>query len=257
MRAKSRKSLRYREYLWEHHQHDGMPPEQLQEVQRQENAYASTVAEQQRLTALYSNPYFARIDFKEEGEESTEQFYIGRYGFIDDEMEMPVYDWRSPVASMFYDYEYGKALYNCPVGVINGELTLKRQFIIESGRLKNMFDSALEIQDEILQRMLSANASDKMKTIITTIQREQNRAIRDESTDVLVISGNAGSGKTSIALHRISYLLYRYRNTLSEDNIIIFSPSDTFNGYISDVLPALGGEKCASDDPAAICGVFA
>jgi DNA helicase-2/ATP-dependent DNA helicase PcrA len=124
-------------------------------------------------------------------------------------MEMPVYDWRSPVASMFYDYEYGKASYTCPAGVINGVLSLKRQFIIEDGELVSMFDSALEIQDEILKRMLSSGADGKMKNIVTTIQREQNMAIRDESADVLVVTGGAGSGKTSVALHRISYLLLR------------------------------------------------
>lgn len=232
--------INYREYLWEQHGHDVMPPEQLEEMHRQENAYAAAANERERLEELCSSPYFARIDFREDGEKSDEQFYIGRYGFIDEDMEMPVYDWRSPVASMFYDYEYGKASYTCPAGVINGVLSLKRQFIIEDGELVSMFDSALEIQDEILKRMLSSGADGKMKNIVTTIQREQNMAIRDESADVLVVTGGAGSGKTSVALHRISYLLYRHKETLGEENVAVFSPSGTFLGYIGDVLPSLG-----------------
>lgn len=232
--------IRYREYIWEQHGHDVMPPEQLEEMHRQENAYAAAATEREKLEELYGSPYFARIDFREDGETAGEQFYIGRYGFIDEDMEMPVYDWRSPVASMFYDYEYGKASYTCPAGVINGVLSLKRQFIIEDGELVSMFDSALEIQDEILKRMLSSGADGKMKNIVTTIQREQNKAIRDESADVLVVTGGAGSGKTSVALHRISYLLYRHKETLAEENVAVFSPSGTFLGYIQDVLPSLG-----------------
>ncbi|MDR3645619.1 MAG: AAA family ATPase [Clostridia bacterium] len=241
LQSRKREIVGLRKFTWDEYAHQAPEPSQRAEFQRQENEYSRRASEQDRLAALYPSPYFARIDFREDGEAEAEPVYIGKFSFLDDEgLEMLVCDWRAPVASVFYDYEYGRAAYSSPDGAVEGELTLKRQFLIHNGVLSAMFDSSLEIQDEILQQILSHNVDEKMRTIVTTIQREQNRAIRDEKNGVLVISGPAGSGKTSIALHRIAYLLYHHRSELSEDNIVIFSPNDVFNDYISDVLPSLG-----------------
>lgn len=197
-----------------------------------------------RLERMLKNPYFGRIDFKEDGSEIADEIYIGISNLLDEKTcENLVYDWRAPVSSMFYDYETGAAGYFCPAGRIDGELTLKRQYKIWNGKLEYMFDCSLKIDDEILQEILSKNADSRMKTIVTSIQREQNRIIRDDTHKLLVVQGPAGSGKTSIALHRVAYLLYRYRKQVVADNIVIFSPNGIFNDYIADVLPELGEEN--------------
>lgn len=249
-----RELVEFRRYMWEDTEHDALSSNQKLELHRQEEAYSLNAAGQNRLRELYNVPYFARIDFREDGETYTEQIYIGKFGLMDDEtMEFLVYDWRSPVASMFYDAEYGPASYLCPVGEIKGKVSLRRQYVFEKGILQGMFDASVEVQDEILQHILSRSADDKMKTIVTTIQREQNRAIRDCQSEVLVIEGPAGSGKTSIALHRIAYLLYHNRKTLTSDQILLFSQSDVLSYYISDVLPSLGERSV----PAATFGELA
>lgn len=196
-----------------------------------------------KLEIMLDTPYFARIDFKEEGEE-VESLYIGMGKVSGDNfIDIRVYDWRSPVCSIFYNYEIGEALYECPAGIIKGDIMLKRQFKIEEEQVKYMFDSGLKINDEMLQEILGKSTDDKMKTIVTSIQKEQDGLIRDESHDVLMIQGTAGSGKTSIALHRIAYILYRQREKLNASNMVIFSPNQVFNDYISDVLPELGEEN--------------
>lgn len=165
---------------------------------------------------------------------------ISGEGFAD----IRVYDWRSPVCSIFYNYEIGRAEYDCPAGIIAGDLTLKRQYKISDEDVQYMFDSGLKINDEMLQEILGKSTDDKMKTIVTSIQKEQNNLIRDEHNDILMIQGTAGSGKTSIALHRIAYILYRRRETLNANNMVIFSPpNQVFNDYISNVLPELGEEN--------------
>jgi len=195
------------------------------------------------LERQYKSPYFCRIDFKEDGYE-TESFYIGIYGFRKaNTIETLIYDWRAPISSLFYDYELGPASYKCPSGNIEGELLLKRQFRIENGELKLMFDSNIAIEDDILQDILAQNTDSRMKTIVSTIQKEQNSAIRYDGKKVLVVSGPAGSGKTSIALHRAAYLLYRHRNNLKAENIVLFAPNEAFTDYISNVLPELGEEN--------------
>lgn len=192
------------------------------------------------LTRQLDSPYFARIDFKEKGYD-TEIFYIGIYGLRRANTgEILIYDWRAPVSSMFYDYELGRASYECPLGTIEGKLTLKRQYRIEKGQLLLMFDNTIAIDDNILQDILAGSASNRMKTIVNTIQREQNRAIRYEGKRVIAVQGPAGSGKTSIALHRAAYLLYHHRNNLKAENICLFTPNGTFAKYISTVLPELG-----------------
>ncbi|MBB6691631.1 UvrD-helicase domain-containing protein [Cohnella xylanilytica] len=200
---------------------------------------ASTAAS--RLALQRDNPYFARIDFAEAGEGQADRIYIGRSTLVGDDGEtFYVYDWRAPVSSLFYDHEPGPASYETPSGTIEGDLTLKRQFVIRGGVLKHVFDTEETIGDDILQAVLSERSDTSMKSIVATIQKEQNRIIRDEKHKLLVVQGAAGSGKTSAALQRIAYLLYRYRDTLTSEQIVLFSPNPVFKGYVSRVLPDLG-----------------
>lgn len=194
-----------------------------------------------KLAKLLDSPYFARIDFREVSQETPVTFYIGRFAFSHDN-ELLISDWRSPIASMFYDSEVGTAGYDVPAGRIDGELTRKRQFKIKNGELEYALESSLNIQDDILQRELSHTSDEKMKSIISTIQKEQNLIIRNEKAETLLIQGVAGSGKTSIALHRIAYLLYHFKDRLSVKNVAILSPNKVFGDYISNVLPELGEE---------------
>jgi DNA helicase II / ATP-dependent DNA helicase PcrA len=192
---------------------------------------------------MLESPYFGRIDFVEENEDFNEKCYIGLSNLVDEDYDFLVYDWRAPISSMFYDYETGKASYECPEGTISGEITGKRQYKINNGKIEYMFDSNLSIDDEMLQELLSKNSDDKMKGIVTTIQREQNQVIRNEDYKNLIVQGAAGSGKTSVALHRIAYLLYKHKDKITAQNIIIFSPNNIFNDYISNVLPQLGEDN--------------
>ena len=185
---------------------------------------------------IKQNPYFGRVDFKTEDE--VIKVYVGIYGFNYENCNY-IFDWRTPIASLFYDYGIGKAKYEAPIGPINGDIILRRQYKIENGTIERIIENEININDEMLQEVLSNNSSDKMKNIVTTIQKEQNEIIRDTSNKYMIIQGVAGSGKTSVALHRIAYLLYKEKN-LSYSNILIFSPNDIFTEYISDVLPELG-----------------
>ena len=185
---------------------------------------------------IKQNPYFGRVDFKTEDE--VIKVYVGIYGFNYENCNY-IFDWRTPIASLFYDYGIGKAKYEAPIGPINGDIILRRQYKIENGIIERIIENEININDEMLQEVLSNNSSDKMKNIVTTIQKEQNEIIRDTSNKYMIIQGVAGSGKTSVALHRIAYLLYKEKN-LSYSNILIFSPNDIFTEYISDVLPELG-----------------
>lgn len=198
-----------------------------------------TVDSLKRIKHLVESPYFARIDFCED-EKDVNKIYIGRFTFKDDNHIFWVYDWRSPIAGMYYEYEIGSAFYDSPAGRIYGEITKKRQYKIKNGVLEYALESSMNINDEILQRELSVTSEKKMKNIIATIQKEQNRIIRNEHTGTLVIQGVAGSGKTSIALHRVAFLLYRYKGAIKAENIVILSPNKVFANYISDVLPELG-----------------
>jgi DNA helicase-2/ATP-dependent DNA helicase PcrA len=209
-----------------------------------------------RIAKLVDSPYFARIDFRKTEDPEPSIFYIGRFSFSDtDPSKIFIFDWRTPVAGMFYDCELGPGGYDAPLGKIKGELTRKRQFKISRGQMEYVLESALNIQDDVLQRELSHTSDEKMKTIIATIQREQNRIIRNEQADTLIIQGVAGSGKTSIALHRIAYLLYRYKETLSAHNVAILSPNRVFSDYISNVLPELGEEPIYEMSFADIAGI--
>ena len=203
-------------------------------------AGGSALLHLERLKKVQNSPYFARIDFvPEDGEKAL--YYIGLYAFRH-QKQLYIIDWRSPVASMFYDFETGPAEYTAPAEHVEGEIVLKRQFKISNGELEFAFDSSQNIQDEILQQELAHTSDEKMKSIISTIQKEQNRIIRDEEADVMIIQGVAGSGKTSIALHRVAFLLYRFRDTIKAGNVTIISPNKVFGDYISGVLPELGEE---------------
>ncbi len=216
----------------------------LEEMKRRGREFGVDRQTVRKLKLLESSPYFGRIDFSDDQYPALEQLYIGIASLVDQNTkEHLIYDWRAPVASMFYDYGVGKAEYQCPAGTITGEIKLKRQFRIVDGQLASAFDSDLKVDDEILQDVLSKHADEKMRNIIYSIQRDQNLAIRDEQSQLLMVQGPAGSGKTSIALHRAAYLLYRYHASIDADNIVIFSPNQIFSDYISRVLPQLGEDN--------------
>jgi DNA helicase-2/ATP-dependent DNA helicase PcrA len=197
-----------------------------------------------RLERMVQSPYFGRIDFIEDGEEKAEQIYIGIHNLtVGSTMEVLVYDWRAPISSMFYDFETGLCGYECPAGWISGKMPLKRQYKIENGQIVYMFDSSVSINDEMLREILGKSTDVRMKTIVTSIQREQNAVIRDSRNEILIVEGPAGSGKTSIALHRAAYLLYKHRDHIKSENVLVFSPNHVFEDYISSVLPELGEEN--------------
>ncbi|MBE4909769.1 UvrD-helicase domain-containing protein [Bacillus luteolus] len=196
------------------------------------------------LSRLKDSPYFGRIDFLEEGEKVSEQIYLGISSLMDENDEQfLIYDWRAPISSLYYDFSPGKAHYETMDGTVEGEMELKRQFIVRQGNLKAMFDTGVTIGDDLLKEVLSNQSDNQMKSIVATIQKEQNQIIRSEGKYYLIVQGSAGSGKTSAALQRVAYLLYRYRGTLSSDNIMLFSPNPLFNSYVSTVLPELGEEN--------------
>lgn len=195
----------------------------------------------EKLAKLRESPYFARIDFQMQGSAQATKHYIGRFGFSH-ENELLIFDWRAPISSMFYDCEVGPAAYEAPAGRMEGQLTCKRQFKVKNGVLEYALESSVNIQDDVLQRELSHTSDEKMKSIIATIQKEQNQIIRNEKTGTMIIQGVAGSGKTSIALHRIAFLLYRFKDRLTAKNVTILSPNKVFGDYIASVLPELGEE---------------
>ncbi len=201
-----------------------------------------------RLEKVVEAPYFARIDFCFTGEEAAEKIYIGRTSLMEkNSLKIYVYDWRSPIAGVFYRFMTGEAYYDAPAGRVTGSVEKKRQYEIKNGRLLYFFDTDIHISDAILKRLLSKNVSPQMKTVVETIQKEQDIAIRNMENDLLMIQGAAGSGKTSVALHRAAYLLYRgVQSGLQADNIMIISPNAVFEEYISNVLPELGEENVVS-----------
>jgi len=214
--------------------------EKLTEYETIENKIA-------RLETLIQSPYFARIDFRYDDEDEFEKVYIGRNSLMED-YEMQVFDWRSPIASVFYRFVAGEAYYDAPAGRISGELDLKRQYEINNSILEYFFDADVQIIDEFLRKLLSQNTSSKIKTIVETIQKEQDIVIRDMENELLMVQGVAGSGKTSIALHRAAYLMYQgLSSKLSANNIIIISPNALFEQYISNVLPELGEDNVVSE----------
>lgn len=202
---------------------------------------AFAVEVREKLEKLKDTPYFARIDFVPDGEEEADTYYIGRFGFTHCNEKL-IFDWRAPVSGIFYDYETSRAGFEAPVGRIEGELTRKRQFKIQNGTMEYAIESSANVQDEILQKELAHTSDEKMKSMISTIQREQNVIIRNERANTLIIQGVAGSGKTSIALHRIAFLLYRFKHQITAEDVMILSPNQVFADYISGVIPELGEE---------------
>ncbi len=235
----------YKDYLWSNKDID---PQEIRSMRESIlNHFAlgeNVIAKRRRLDKLLDIPYFGRIDFQENHPKSDiVPVYIGIHTFYDFKKKANlIYDWRAPIAGMFYDFELGEANYLSPSGEVDGMISLKRQYRIRKGKMDYMIESSITVHDEILQKELSSNADEKMKNIVATIQREQNRIIRNENASALIIQGVAGSGKTSIALHRIAYLLYTFKGEISSKDILIISPNKVFADYISNVLPELGEE---------------
>nr|WP_296810909.1 UvrD-helicase domain-containing protein [Thiocapsa sp.] len=213
------------------------------------------LANKKRLAKLLRSPYFGRFDFSAQDSDTPLTAYIGIHSFFDEEDKAHVvFDWRAPIASLFYDYEIGAARYEAPSGEIRGEILLKRQYRIRDGAMEFMIESGLNIVDDVLQKELSGTSDNRMKNIVATIQRDQNAIIRNADAPTLIIQGVAGSGKTSIALHRIAYLLYRFKDTLTSKDILILSPNRVFSDYIANVLPELGEEQIDEIDMETLVG---
>ena len=237
------KVLEFKELIWDS-KHD-MDPAEMRFMMSQSDAEVIRMQRKgkyfQSLFRIQNKPYFGMIKFEDDETKTEEEVYIG-ITHVEDNLKYYVHDWRSPICSLFYDYETGRASYISPDGIINGNLNIKRQYTIEDGELKGIFDTSINIEDEVLQQVLSEDSNDKMKNIVNTIQQEQNKVIRNVEDKTLIVQGIAGSGKTSVALHRIAFLLYKIKN-LSSNNVLIFSPNKVFSEYISNVLPELGEDN--------------
>ena len=246
VRDQARDLLDAKKYLYE--QKDAMDRMEKLAVTKSINQGAimgeAAVAHKSRLSKLLSSPYFGRFDFLEKSEKNALPIYIGIYAFFDEASNSNlIHDWRAPIASMYYDFELGRAWYEAPSGKIEGEMLLKRQYRIRNGRLEFMLENSSNTHDDILLEELRKASDDRMRAIVSTIQRDQNAIIRNETSRILIIQGVAGSGKTSIALHRIAFLLYRFKDTLKSGDIMIISPNKVFADYISNVLPELGEDR--------------
>ncbi|MFD1019594.1 RNA polymerase recycling motor HelD [Thalassobacillus hwangdonensis] len=218
--------------------------QQAQDLSVSQSTHRYASERLKRLKRLEKTPYFGRIDFHEEGTEAAEEIRIGVSTLMEEANDdILIYDWRAPVSSVYYDYPPGSAAYDTPEGMIEGELEKKYQYIIKGGTLESMFDTSITIGDEILQQVLGQGSNPYMHSIVATIQREQNKIIRHDRKKLLIVQGAAGSGKTSAALQRIAYILYKYRETLLASEIVLFSPNQMFSSYVSHVLPELGEEN--------------
>ena len=216
--------------------------QQQQMLDERQNAWQQSDTQLKTVQRLEVNPYFARIDFQE-GQEKPETIYIGLGSFTDAKGKFLIYDWRAPISSIYYDGGLGKVTYQTPDGPQTVDVSLKRQFVIQDGQIQTMFDTTETIGDQMLLEVLGEKSDTQMKSIVTTIQREQNQIIRDTSAELLFVQGAAGSGKTSAVLQRVAYLLYRYRGKLNASQVIMFSPNQLFSDYIGNVLPELGEQN--------------
>ena len=234
------KILEFKKFMWD--SKTSMDPGEMKNMMVESDLQVTIMLNKglylQKLYRSQNKPYFASIIFNDE------LIYMG-ITHVEDNLNYLVHDWRSPICNLYYDYEVGEAKYLAPDGFIEGNLSRKRQYIIEDGKLLNIFDNSINISDELLQQVLATESSDKMKNIVNTIQKEQNAIIRNTDDKNLIVQGIAGSGKTSVALHRIAFLLYRIAN-LNSKNILIFSPNNIFTEYISNVLPELGEDNTYS-----------
>ncbi len=236
------------EYYWENYtemdQYGYEDYDNQQALLHRINANQEKLDLKHRFQKMLDSPFFGRVDFIYEGEEEAEPFYIGIGNFAQRTGATPlIYDWRAPVSSLFYDYDSGPASYEAPAGVLTGEIAFKWQYKIKNGKMIYAFESDTKIDDEILKQELGSSGDVQLKNIVRTIQKEQNEIIRNTGDKILVIQGAAGSGKTSVALHRIAYLLYHDREHLKSSNILILSPNSVFSDYISHILPELGEEN--------------
>ena len=232
--------IEFKKMMWENA--NSFDEGEMQQVMAATSLEADKVLQKQRyfkkLCQVKNKPYFASIVFKDD-EGKIFNVYISLTYLKDDNLNNILYDWRSPICSLFYDYETGPCEYKAPGGIFQGELKRKRQYKIDDNNLVGVFDNSLNINDEVLQEVLATESSEKMKNVVNTIQQEQNKVIRNLEDNNLIVQGIAGSGKTTVALHRIAFLLYRLEQ-LNSNNVIIFSPNNIFTEYISDVLPSLG-----------------
>ena len=215
-----------------------------QALLHQVNANQEQLLLRSRFRKMLDSPFFGRVDFCYDGDDEPEIFYIGIGNFAERPGELPlIYDWRSPVSGLFYDFDRGPASYLAPGGEMTGEICSKWQYKIRDGKMIYGFESDVKIDDDILKAELGSNGEVQLKNIIRTIQKEQNAIIRNTSDRIMVIQGAAGSGKTSIALHRIAYLLYHDRKNLKSSSVLVLSPNGVFSDYISHILPELGEEN--------------
>ncbi|UQZ36373.1 helicase [Paenibacillus sp. PK3_47] len=217
--------------------------QQAQILNERERHHLQSSKALKKYKKLVVSPYFGRIDFAETSDAAAERIYLGIGSLMEDNGNFLIYDWRAPISSLYYDGAPGPASYDTPGGLVSGNMELKRQFVIDEGVIEVMFDTGMTIGDELLQQVLSHSADDRMKNIVATIQKEQNAVIRNDKSRMLIVQGAAGSGKTSAALQRVAYLLYKYREVLQADQMLLFSPNPLFNSYVSTVLPELGEEN--------------
>lgn len=236
------------EYYWENYtemdQYGYENFDNQQALLHEINASNEKIELRRRFRKMMDSPFFGRVDFCYEGEDEPEIFYIGIANLAEENGGLPlIYDWRAPVSGLFYDFDKGPASYQAPLGEIHGDIVAKWQYKIRGGKMIYEFESDVKIDDEILKAELGSNGDVQLKNIIRTIQKEQNAIIRNTSDRIMVIQGAAGSGKTSIALHRIAYLLYHDRKNLKSSSVLVLSPNGVFSDYISHILPELGEEN--------------
>ena len=236
------------EYYWENYtemdQYGYENFDNQQALLHEINASNEKIELRRRFRKMMDSPFFGRVDFCYEGEDEPEIFYIGIANLAEENGGLPlIYDWRAPVSGLFYDFDKGPASYQAPLGEIHGDIAAKWQYKIRGGKMIYEFESDVKIDDEILKAELGSNGDVQLKNIIRTIQKEQNAIIRNTSDRIMVIQGAAGSGKTSIALHRIAYLLYHDRKNLKSSSVLVLSPNGVFSDYISHILPELGEEN--------------
>ena len=237
------KFMEFRRYTWDNMR--AMDAQELNQATVESEFEANKIFMKQnyfkKLFRIKDNPYFASVVFEDEDQERY-SVYLGLTYLKDDDYGNIIYDWRSPICSLFYDFEVGPCAYAAPGGPVKGNLIRKRQYKIADRKLLSAFDNSMNIADDLLQEVLATDSNDKMKNIVNTIQQEQNNVIRNVRDKTLIVSGIAGSGKTSVALHRIAFLLYKINNLTSND-VLIFSPNQIFTEYISNVLPELGEDN--------------
>ncbi len=235
------------EYYWENYtemdQYGYENFDNQQALLMEVNSHRENQKYRHRLKKMLGSPFFGSVEFVYDGEDEAEEFYIGIGNFAEERGKLPlVYDWRAPVSSLFYDYDKGPACYEAPAGILEGEILSKWQYKVRNGRMIYEFESDVKIDDDILKQELGSNSDTQLKNIVRTIQKEQNAIIRNTKDKILAIQGAAGSGKTSVALHRIAYLLYHDREHLKSSNVLVLSPNSVFSDYISHILPELGEE---------------